>query len=210
MDTTMTDTLKHEEALFIPSENTEEEYVPKAAGDYLGHITDARTLTREFKKDGRTFKARIFNFKVHVAADNAHQTYTVHRDSTTKEITGEHFVGWTVVADGVFRFLEPTDGDAHESNAEGNKRYMRFCQSIGLEIPTEDRTINGKTARVQLLPDIKDTDLDGTPVVAVVGRGQDWINDAGETRPSWRVKFTKRWKEGKRLSTITTKDDLPF
>ena len=62
MDTTMTDTLKHEEALFIPSEDTgHEEYVPKVAGDYHGHITDARTLTREFKKDGRTFKARIFN-----------------------------------------------------------------------------------------------------------------------------------------------------
>ena len=49
MDTTMTDTLKHEEALFIPSEDTErEEYVPKVAGDYHGHITDARSLTREF------------------------------------------------------------------------------------------------------------------------------------------------------------------
>ena len=63
MDTTMTDTLKHEEALFIPSESTEEEYVPKVAGEYLGHITDARSLTREFTKDGRTFKARIFNLK---------------------------------------------------------------------------------------------------------------------------------------------------
>ena len=206
----MTDTLKHEEALFIPGEDAEhDEYVPKVAGDYLGHITEARTLTREFKKDGRTFRARIFNFKVHVAADNAHQTYTVHRDGNTKEITGEHFVDWTVVADGVFRFLEPVDGDKFESNAEGNKRYMRFCESLGLELKTEERTINGKTIRVQLLPDIKETDLNGTPVIAVVGRGQDWINDTGETRPSWRVKFTKIWKDGKKLAATTT-DDLPF
>ena len=207
---TMTDTLHNEEALFIPSEETaREEYIPKVAGEYLGHITDARSLTREFTKDGRTFKARIFNFKVHVAPENARNTYTIHRDGNTKTITGEHYVDWTVVADGVFRFLEPTGDDKHESNAEGNKRYMRFCESLGLEIPTEERTINDKTVRVQLLPDVEETDLNGTPVVAVVGRGQDWVNDAGETRPSWRVKFTKLWKDGKRLATTTT-DDLPF
>ena len=210
MDTTMTDTLKREEALFIPSEGTErDEYIPKVAGDYHGHITDARTLVREFKKDGRTLKARIFNFKVHVAPENSQNTYTIHRDGNTRTVTGEHFVDWTVVADGVFRFLEPTGDDKHESNAEGNKRYMRFCQSLGLEIPTEDRTINGSTVKVQLLPEIKETDLNGTPVIAVVGRGQDWVNDTGETRPSWRVKFTKRWESGKRLATTTT-NDLPF
>ena len=206
----MTDTLKHEEALFIPGEDAEhDEYVPKVAGDYLGHITEARTLVREFKKDGRSFKARIFNFKVHVAAENAHQTYTTHIDGTTKEITGEHFVDWSVVADGVFRFLEPTNGDNHESNAEGNKRYLKFCQSLGMEIPTEDRTINGKTVKVQLLPDVKEADLDGTPVTAVIGRGPDWTDDQGKNRPSWKVKFTKIWQDGKRLATTTT-DDLPF
>ena len=209
MDTTITDTLKHEEALFIPSETTEEEYVPKVAGEYLGHITDARSLTREFTKDGRTFKARIFNFKVHVAPENEHNTYTVHGKDGTREITGKHYVDWSIVADGVFRFLEPTDGDKHESNAEGNKRYLRFCESIGLEVKTEERTINGKTVKVQLLPDVKEADLNGTPVVAVVGRGQDWVNDTGETRPSWRAKFTKLWKDGKRLAATTT-NDLPF
>tara|TARA_Y100000296_G_scaffold61585_1_gene71434 strand:+ start:261 stop:869 length:609 start_codon:yes stop_codon:yes gene_type:complete len=202
----MTDTLKNEEALFIPSEETEEEYVPKVAGDYLGHITDARTVTKEFTTKGRTFKARIFNFKVHVAPENVNSTYTL---TDGREITGEHYVDWTVVADGVFRFLEPTGDDEFESNAEGNKRYLRFCQSIGIETPTEERTIGGKTVKVQVLPDVKEGDLNGTPVVAVVGRGQDWVTDTGETRPSWRAKFTKRWEDGKRLATTTT-DDLPF
>lgn len=207
MDTTMTDTLKNEEALFIPSEDTgKDEYIPKVAGDYLGHITEARTITREFVNDGRTFKARIFNFKVNVAPENKTNTYTVNTKDGTKEVTGEHYVDWDVVADGVFRFLEPVEGDKFESNAEGNKRYLLFCQSLGLEVPTEDRTINGSTVKVQILPDIKETNLNGTPVVAVVGRGQDWVNDTGETRPSWRVKFTKLWKDGKRLAT----DDLPF
>ena len=209
---TMVETLK-DEALFIPSEHDTDgktEYTPKVAGEYLGHITAARTLTREFSKDGRHFKARIFNFKVHVAQENSNNTYTLtSTDGSTREINGEHYVDWTVVADGVFRFLEPTDVDKFESNAEGNKRYMMFCQSLGMEIRTEERTVNGNTVKVQILPDIKETDLNGTPVVAVVGRGKDWVTDEGETRPSWRCKFTKIWKSGKRLATTTT-DDLPF
>jgi hypothetical protein len=87
---TMTETLKHEEALFIPSEDgttDRDTYVPKVAGDYLGHITDTRTITREFTQDGRTFKARIFNFKVHVAPENSRQKYhTVDSEGTTKEL----------------------------------------------------------------------------------------------------------------------------
>ena len=210
MDTTMTETSKHEEALFIPGEDAEKDvYVPKVAGEYHGHITEARTLTREFVNNGRTFKARIFNFKVHVAPENASNTYTIHTEGTTREVTGEHYVDWDVVADGVFKFLEPTGDDKFESNAEGNKRYLLFCQSLGMEITTEERTINGKTLKVQLLPDLQLDDLNGTPVIAVVGRGQDWVNDTGETRPSWRCKFTKRWEGGKRLATTTT-NDLPF
>ena len=209
---TMTETLKHEEALFIPSEDTEarDEYVPMVEGEYLGHITETRTLTREFTKDSRPMKARIFNFKVTIASENSTNHYTIHRTGhDPKQVTGENYVGKTVVADGVFRFLEPTDGDKFESNAEGNKRYLMFCQSLGMEVPTEERTINGKTVKVQLLPDVQEADLDGTPVTAVVGRGQDWTDDNGKSRPSWRVKFTKTWTDGKRLA-MTTTDDLPF
>ena len=78
-----------------------------------------------------------------------------------------------------------------------------------MEIKTEERTVNGKTIRVQILPDIKETNLNGTPVTAVVGRGDDWVNDEGKTVPSFRVKYTRRWEDGKRLATTTT-NDLPF
>ena len=210
---TMTETLEHEEALFIPSEDGSEErdeYIPMVEGEYLGHITETRSLTREFVKEDRPMKARIFNFKVTVAHENSNNKYTLHRkDRAPREITGEHYVDKTIVADGVFRFLEPVEGDKFVSNAEGNKRYLMFCQSLGLEIPTEERTINGNTVKVQLLPDVKEDDLEGTPVIAVVGRGQDWTDDTGHTRPSWRVKFTKQWKDGKRLAKTTT-NDLPF
>ena len=209
---TMTETLKHEEALFIPSEDgeTRDDYVPMVEGEYHGHITETRTLTREFTKEKRPMKARIFNFKVTIAPENNNNSYMVHKTGhDPRTVTGEHYVGKTVVADGVFRFLEPTDGDEFESNSGGNKIYLMFCQSIGLNVPTEERTINGKTVKVQLLPDVKEDDLDGTPVVAVVGRGQDWTDDNGKNRPSWRVKFTKRWEDGKKLATTTT-NDLPF
>ena len=208
---TMTETLHNEEALFIPSEDTEtrDKYVPIVEGEYHGHITETRTITREFTKEGRPMKARIFNFKVTVAQENSNNTYTVKRGADTTTVTGEHYVGKTFMADGVFRFLEPTTDDKFESNAEGNRRYLMFCQSIGMEIPIEERTINGKKVTVQLLPDVKETDLNGTPVVAVVGRGQDWTDDEGKTRPSYKVKFTKRWDDGKRLASTTT-NDLPF
>ena len=212
---TMNDTLKQEEALFIPSEDAtatpKEEYVPMVEGEYLGHITDTRTITREFTKDGKQMKARIFNFKVHVAEDNRHNTYTIHskHGGEPKKVTGEHYVGKTIFADGVFRFLEPTGDDTFVSNAEGNKRYLMFCQSLGMEIPTHERTINGKTVTVQSLPDVGVNDLNGTPVIAVVGKGKPWTDDTGTARPSWKVKFTKQWTDGEKITTINT-DDLPF
>ena len=212
---TMTETLR-DEALFIPSEHdasTEKpEYIPKVAGEYIGHITDARTITREFTdRDGRPLKARIFNFKIHVAKENEKNTYTItDGEGNTREITGEHYTGWTVVADGVFRFLEPTTDDSFESNSEGNKRYMMFCQSLGMEIKTEERTVNGNTVKVQVLPDLEETKLNGTPVAAVVGRGKDWVDPKdGKTKPSWRCKFTKSWENGTRLINGHN-DDLPF
>ena len=113
------------------------------------------------------------------------------------------------MADGTFRYLEPTGDDQFDSYTEGNRKYLLFCQAIGIEIKTEERTINGKTVSVQLLPEINVDDLNGRPVTAVVGRGKDWTDDEGRTRPSWRVKFVKEWRNGKRLAGTTT-NDLPF
>ena len=207
---TMTETL-HEEALFIPTDDTTRTHTPKVEGDYLGHITDTRTLVREFKtSDGRNVKARIFNYKVEVAHENATREYTFTDHNGTQHTTnGEPYVGWTVSARGVFRFLEPGEGDTFESNSENNVAYLRFCQALGLTIETTIREVHGKTIDVQVLPTLTEEDINGRPVVAVVGRDKDWINDDGETMPSFRLKFVKLWKEGKALAT-TTKHDLPF
>mgnify|MGYP003143122272 FL=1 len=207
---TMTETL-HEEALFIPTDDTTRTHTPKVEGDYLGHITDTTTLVREFKtSDGRNVKARIFNYKVEVAHENATREYTFTDHNGTQHTTsGEPYVGWTVSARGVFRFLEPGEGDTFESNSENNVAYLRFCQALGMTIETTQREVNGKTIDVQVLPTLTEHDINGRPVIAVVGRDKDWVNDEGETMPSFRAKFVKLWKEGKALAT-TTKHDLPF
>ena len=207
---TMTETL-HEEALFIPTDDTTRTHTPKVEGDYLGHITDTTTLVREFKtSDGRNVKARIFNYKVEVAHENATREYHFTDHNGTQHTTsGEPYVGWTVSARGVFRFLEPGEGDTFESNSENNVAYLRFCQALGMTIETTQREVNGKTIDVQVLPTLTEHDINGRPVIAVVGRDKDWVNDEGETMPSFRAKFVKLWKEGKALAT-TTKHDLPF
>tara|TARA_R110002110_G_scaffold200418_1_gene411159 strand:- start:392 stop:1024 length:633 start_codon:yes stop_codon:yes gene_type:complete len=208
---TMNETMA-DEAFFIPSDDevstseSTSKYPPSVVeGEYLGHIVDARNITREFAKDGNQVKATIFNFKVKVAKENTVNSYNVKG----RTVDGAEYTDKHIMADGVFRFLEPKDGDAFVSNAEGNKRYLMFCQSLGMEIPTHERTINGKTVTVQSLPDVGVNDLNGTPVIAVVGKGKPWTDDTGTERPSWKVKFTKQWTDGEKITTINT-DDLPF
>jgi hypothetical protein len=208
----MTETLQ-DESFFIPSEDgntTETKYTPKVAGEYLGHITDLKESVREFNREGRDLKARIYNFKVRVASENTTMTYTYQdKHGNQREHDGTSYVDREIVADGVFRFLEPQNGDTFESNASQNQRYSRFCEALGIETKQEERTVNGKTVKVHILPSITAEHVNGTPVIAVVGRGKDWVNNEGKTVPSWRAKFVKRWESGKRLSTVTS-GDLPF
>ena len=210
---TVTEVMSNEEALFIPTEDdtrTKERYTPKTDGDYLGHIVGLRTSTREFNKQGRRHKAHIFNFKVRVAPENKTNTYTfTTRDGDTVKTDGSPYVGEEFKAVGVFRYLEPTKDDTFESNAEDNSRYLRFCQALGVEVKTTQRTVNDKTVEVMVLPHLDEKDIEGIPVTAVVDKGREWTNDEGKTMPSWEVKFVKVWTDGVRLPK-DTHDDLPF
>ena len=168
---TMTETLQ-DESFFIPSEDgntTETKYTPKVAGEYLGHITDLKESVREFNREGRNLKARIYNFKVRVASENTTMTYTYQdKHGNQREHDGTSYIDWEIVADGVFRFLEPQEGDTFESNASQNQRYSRFCEALGIETKHEERTVNGKTVKVHILPSITAEHVNGTPVVALV------------------------------------------
>ncbi|OUW96267.1 MAG: hypothetical protein CBD97_01695 [Pelagibacteraceae bacterium TMED237] len=209
---TMNDILNDEEALFIPSDdnakNQKPKYIAKMEGEYLGHIAEARTTVTQWtdRASGNLFSACIYNFKVCVAPENRGMQYTT-ADGSTHD--GESYVGWNIIANGVFRFLEPKDGDKFVSNAQGNDRYLRFCQALGMEIKTVSREVNGKTMEVSVLPTLDPKEINGLPVTAFVGRHkEDWINDQGKSMPQWRCKFIKSWNEGKKLATST--DDLPF
>ena len=213
---TMNETL-NQEALFIPSDDATKTaprttYRAKTAGEYLGHITKVRTTVTEWtdKKTGDPYAACIYNFKVHVAPENKTMTYTTtNRDGHQETYDGEDYVGWPIVANGVFRFLEPNkDGtDTFISNASGNDGYLRFCEAIGVSVETTPREVNGKTVDVSVIPILEAKDITGAPVTAVVGRHKDdWVNKEGKTVPQYRVKFVKALTDGKRLVT----DDLPF
>ena len=179
-------------------------------GDYLGHIANVRSIVRPVRKK---YQARIYNFDVIVADENKTLTYQ-YEDITGKhiEITGEQFAGKKLIAKGVFKFLDPQEGDDFEGNPEDNKQYFRFCESLGLHPTEETRTIDGKETTVKLLPLLTEEHMLGKPVTAVLRKVKDeWINNKGEKMHySWRVSYVKPWTNGTVRVMEVNKDDLPF
>ena len=221
---TITETMKHEEALFVPSDRTtnsattDREYTPKTAGRYLGHIiglevTDGKLFDeRDIKTrqlTGRKLKARFFNLKVRVAPETANLTFTHYGDDGTETThTGENYVGWEVKG-GIPRYLEPQEGDDFAAHPEGNDAYLELCKALGVELETREINDNGTAVTAHILPILKPKDAIGCPVTAVVGRTKDWVNKKGETVRAFKVNRVNGWTEGKRLANTTT-DDLPF
>ena len=217
---TMTETIKQEEALYIPSgkttngTTTEREYIPKAAGRYLGHIIDLKITDDKLFDEidpktrhttGRKLKARFFNLIVRVAPETADLTFT-HRkhDGTEATHNGEDYVGWEVRG-GIPRYLEPQAGDTFDANPGGNEDYLELCRVLGVHPETREINDNGTTVTAHVLPVLKTTDAIGHHVAAIIGRGKDWTNTKGETMPGFKVRKVEEWTDGKRLT-----DDLPF
>jgi len=179
-------------------------------GEYLGHIANARSIVRDVL--GK-FKARIYNFDVIVADDNRGMKYQ-YEDITGKhiEITGEQFVDKKLIAKGVFKFLDPQEGDEFEGNPTENRKYLRFCETLGVHPTEETRTIDGKETAVKLLPTLTTEHMIGKPVTAVLKKVKDsWTNNKGEKMHySWRVSFVKTWANGQTKKMEVNVDDLPF
>jgi len=179
-------------------------------GEYLGHIANARSIVRDVL--GK-FKARIYNFDVIVADDNRGMKYQ-YEDITGKhiEITGEQFVDKKLIAKGVFKFLDPQEGDEFEGNPTENHKYLRFCETLGVHPTEETRTIDGKETAVKLLPTLTTEHMIGKPVTAVLKKVKDsWTNNKGEKMHySWRVSFVKTWTNGQTKKMEVNVDDLPF
>ena len=186
-------------------------------GEYLGHIVNARSIVRpvkdwETKEEGK-YKARIYNFDVIVADENRGMTYQ-YEDITGKhiEISGEQFVDKKLMAKGVFKFLDPQEGDTFVGNPTENQKYSRFCETLGVHPEEETRTIDGKETLVKFLPILTTEHMLGKPVTAVLKKVKDkWVNNKGETMHySWRVSFVKPWTQGETKTMEVNKDDLPF
>ena len=186
-------------------------------GEYLGHIVNARSIVRpvkdwETKEEGK-YQARIYNFDVIVADENRGMTYQ-YEDITGKhiEISGEQFVDKKLMAKGVFKFLDPQEGDTFVGNPTENHKYSLFCETLGVHPKEETRTIDGKETTVKLLPLLTEEHMLGRPVTAVLKKVKDkWVNNKGETMHySWRVSYVKPWTEGSVKTMEVNKDDLPF
>ena len=186
-------------------------------GEYLGHIVNARSIVRpvkdwETKEEGK-YQARIYNFDVIVADENRGMTYQ-YEDITGKhiEISGEQFVDKKLMAKGVFKFLDPQEGDTFEGNSTENHKYSLFCETLGVHAEEETRTIDGKETTVKLLPLLTEEQMLGRPVTAILRKVKDkWVNNKGETMHySWRVSYVKPWTEGSVKTMEVNKDDLPF
>ena len=186
-------------------------------GEYLGHIVNARSIVRpvkdwETKEEGK-YQARIYNFDVIVADENRGMTYQ-YEDITGKhiEISGEQFVDKKLMAKGVFKFLDPQEGDTFEGNPTENHKYSLFCETLGVHPKEETRTIDGKETTVKLLPLLTEEQMLGRPVTAILKKVKDrWVNNKGETMHySWRVSYVKPWTQGSVKTMEVNKDDLPF
>ena len=179
-------------------------------GEYLGHIANVRSIVRPVRKK---YQARIYNFDVIVADENSRGTYQ-YEDISGKHITitGEQFVGKKLIAKGVFKFLDPQEGDDFEGCPTENHKYSRFCETVGIPPTEETRTIDGKPSVVKLLPLLTEEDLLGKPVTAVLRKVNDeWTNNKGEKMHySWRVSYVKPWTEGRLKVMEVNRDDLPF
>ena len=179
-------------------------------GEYLGHIANTRSIVRPVRPH---FQARIYNFDVIVAPENASLKYQYEDiDGSHTEITGEQFVGKKLIAKGVFKFLDPQEGDEFEGNSSENSKYFRFCVTLGV-MPTDTvQTIDGKETTVKVLPLLTEADMIGKPVTAVLRKTKDeWTNNKGEKMHySWRVSYVKLWTGGTLKDMKVNPDDLPF
>jgi hypothetical protein len=206
------------QAIFQPSEekktNSKPDFVPTVEGDYYGHISKVTTRIVNFQN----YRARVYNFFLTVDEHNKCNTYEYKWDNETRTTNGGAYVGKQIIAKGIFKFLEPKEGDTFVSNSKENERYFRFCESIGIKPEVKD--IDG--AKVKVLPEISEADIEGRPAIGFVKEGKPWVNKEGKTCKGWEVKFVKEWKDGvKKTNTSSmaqkstnqnevSDDDLPF
>ena len=190
-------------SFFNPNEEpVKKKNIGNVKGDFYGHMIEAEQKEVEFSKDGKTFKAVVYNYQFIVAKENENNSYTL---SNGDSVTGDKYVGRAYRNAGVFRFLEAVEGEDHVSNPEGNKNYLWFCQTLDMEIPRKVVKINDQDVEVQVLPQLMSDDINGKPALAVIGKGKPYKHKEGQERTPYEVKYIKHWKDG-----VKKDADIPF
>ena len=184
------------------------EFTPYGKGEYYGHITDVDSKILDVKSG--QYKARLYTYTVEIASKNKDKEFQYEgidgKPVTTK---GDVYIGGKFRGK-LWRFLEPGKGDEFESNATGNAAYLKFCETIGVDCPTETKTIDGTDVEVQLLPNLTPDAMLGRPIIAFVDKGRPFINKKGEETFFWDCKFCKKWEGGKTKDIKTKGSELPF
>ena len=177
--------LNDTESFFVPGEDKKTDKpksAPNVRGEFYGHLQESSCREVGWSRDGKNFKAIVYT-----------------------EYSGKDYVGRSYKANGVFRFLEPKEGDDFVSNAKGNDRYLRFCETLGKDIPRKVVKMNGQDVEVQVLPQLKADDINGKPAIAIIDAGKPYKTKEGQERTPFEVKYIKTWEGG------TTKDEeIPF
>ena len=202
------DLLTNKESFFVPTNNPSKTSVaPNVRGEFYGHLADAQMKEVSWTKDGEKFKAIVYNYSFVVDEANKSQSYTYssYKDASEQHASGEEYVGRSYKANGVFRFLEPSEGDDFKSNASGNKSYLRFCETLGIKIEKKVMQMEGQDVEVQVLPSLSASEINGKPAIAVVDKGKPYTGKDGKERTPFVVKFIKTWEDGE-----VKNEDIPF
>ena len=190
------------------TKSKKKQFTPYGKGEYFGHIIDVDSKVLDVK--GGQYKARLYTYTVEVAAENKSKSFQYEGiDGNPVDTKGDVYVGGKFKGK-LWRFLEPSKDDDFESNANGNTGYLKFCETIGVECPTETRTIDGEDVEVQLLPNLTSDVMLGQPIVAFVDKGRPFTNKEGREVFFWDCKFCKKWTSGKKKDIKTGSGDLPF
>ena len=204
------DKQKKETSFYVPTPDGEKDvkgfFTPMVEGEYFGHIVKVESRIIDVKKTGN-FRARLYKYQVEVADENKSNKYTFTNINGEEQETDGSVYKCKVFRGDLWRYLDPQKDDGFDSNPNANKKYLYFCEAIGLKCKKEKRKIDGEEIEVLSLPSITEDDILGKPVVAVVKKGRPFTNKEGKTRSYYDCKWIKRWENGKAKEVG---DEIPF
>ena len=206
------DLLSNKQSYFVQGDKKKSSNVaPNVRGEFYGHLQNATMKEVSWGKKGAMYKAVVYNYEFVIDKANENQTYEYnsYQDNSKMTSSGKDYIGRSYRSGGIFRFLEPEEGDDFISNSEGNKSYFRFCETIGIDIEKKVVQMDGQDVEVKVLPSLSTSDINGKPAIAVIDKGKPYTTQDGKERTPYVVKFVKTW-EGGESKSVEAGDAIPF